>query len=268
MEWYCALTDHLLNEDYPNEDSIVNGENIANGGRSLKPTLPQMKHWVVELYKAILLYQMKSVCSYYRKQGLEFLCSLVNLDDWDGARKDVVDAENVLQNDWTLYNKVQTGDLWGKLIKLTEKSQSLLEDISQTLKDFIALQKEMQMDEKDMECLRDLFVVDPQDDMETIRQLSDQPAVLSPNISHFFCQSTDDKTHNSATAILRSLVWMVLIQQPHLISHLRSKHKNSGRSLFSDVNELVAMSHVFKSMLQDPSLSPVYFIVDALDECD
>jgi hypothetical protein len=28
------------------------------------------------------------------------------------------------------------------------------------------------------------------------------------------------------------------------------------------------MSHVFESMLKDPGLSPVYFIVDALDECD
>ena len=101
-----------------------------------------------------------------------------------------------------------------------------------------------------------------------IRQLSDQPAMLSPNVSHFFCQDTDDKTHNSATTILRSLVWMLLVQQPHLISHLPSNYKHKGRSLFSDGNALVAISCVFESMLKDPGLSPVYFIVDALDECD
>jgi hypothetical protein len=101
-----------------------------------------------------------------------------------------------------------------------------------------------------------------------IRQLSDQPAMLFPNVSHFFCQGTDDKTHNGATAILRSLVWMLLVQQLHLISHLRSNYKNKGRSLFSDGNALVAMSCVLESMLKDPGLSPVYFIVDALDECD
>jgi hypothetical protein len=101
-----------------------------------------------------------------------------------------------------------------------------------------------------------------------IRELSGQPAVLLPNVSHFFCQGTDDKTHNSATAILRSLIWMLLVQQPHLISHLRLKHKHRGRSLFTDGNALVAMSRVFKSMLKDPGLSPVYFILDALDECD
>jgi hypothetical protein len=45
-------------------------------------------------------------------------------------------------------------------------------------------------------------------------------------------------------------------------------YKHKGPSLFSDGNALVAMSSVFKSMLKDPSLSPVYFIVDALDVCD
>lgn len=61
---------------------------------------------------------------------------------------------------------------------------------------------------------------------------------------------------------------MLLVQQPHLISHLRSKYKHKGRSLFSDGNALVALSRVFESMLKDPDLLPAYFIVDALDECD
>lgn len=204
--------------------------------------------------------------------------------------------------------------------------EKLHKDIRQTLEQFIVQQKERQTDEEDTKCLCDLFVVDPQDDMETIemkkdellddaykwildtkeyaaftnwtnnksslsscrllwvkghagtgktmllmriiRQLSAQPAVLSPNVSHFFCQGTDDKSRNSATAILRSLVWMLLVQQPRLISHLRSKYKHKGRSLFSDGNALVAISNVFKNMLRDPGLSPLYFIVDALDECD
>jgi len=44
-----------------------------------------------------------------------------------------------------------------------------------------------------------------------IRQLSGQYAVLSPNVSHFFCQGTTNKVHKNATDILRSLVWMLLI---------------------------------------------------------
>jgi hypothetical protein len=45
-------------------------------------------------------------------------------------------------------------------------------------------------------------------------------------------------------------------------------YKHKSASLFSDGNVLVAISRVFKSMLKDPRLLSVYFIVDALDECD
>jgi len=100
-----------------------------------------------------------------------------------------------------------------------------------------------------------------------IRELSNQPFVLAPNLCYFFCQGTDT-TLNNATATLRSLIWLLLVQQPHLISHLRKKYKDSGPDLFKDRNAFYALSEAFQSMLKDPRLSPVYFAVDALDECD
>jgi hypothetical protein len=315
MDWYCNLTELLLNKD-----------NIVVGNKSFETILQQLEKTVVALYKALLLYQMRTVCSYYRNQGLVFLRGLANLDDWDGDLKSVTNAEVALQKDSDQYNSQHAKSSLGRLVELAETMKSLLGDVRQTLRDFIDLQKETQMDEEDTKCRRELFVVDPQDDMETIekkkdglledaykwilatkeyaaftdwsgeksplppcrllwinghagtgktmlligivRELSDQPAALSPNVSHFFCQGTGDKTHNNATAILRSLIWILLVQQPDLISHLRPMYKHKGASLFSDGNALVAMSRVFKSMLKDPSLLPVYFIVDALDECD
>jgi hypothetical protein len=315
MEWYCGLTEHLLNED-----------NIVVGSKSFETILRQLEKAVVALYKALLLYQIKSVCSYYRNQGLAFLRSLANLDDWDGDLKSVTDAEVALQKDSDQYSSQHAKSSLGRLVKLAEGMETLLGDVRRTLRDFIVQQKDVQMDKEDTKCRRDLFVVDPQDDMETIegrkdtllddaykwildtkeyaaftnwsndesplppcrllwvkghagtgktmlligiiRQLSDQSALLSPNVSHFFCQGTDDQTHNSAIAILRSLVWMLLIQQPHLISHLRTEHRQKGRPLFSDERAFIAVSRAFKCMLKDPGLSATYFIVDALDECD
>jgi hypothetical protein len=101
-----------------------------------------------------------------------------------------------------------------------------------------------------------------------IRQLSSQPAVLSPKVSHFFCQSTSDEAHKNATDILKSLVWILLVQQHHLISHLRPEHRQKGSSLFRDDRAFVALSRAFLRMLKDPHFSPTCFIVDALDECD
>jgi hypothetical protein len=47
--------------------------------------------------------------------------------------------------------------------------EKLVDDIHQDLRDFIALQKVARMSDQDEECLRDLFVMDPQDDMEIIQ---------------------------------------------------------------------------------------------------
>ncbi len=100
-----------------------------------------------------------------------------------------------------------------------------------------------------------------------IRELTSQPTELTPYLTHFFYQSTSADL-NSATATLRSLVWLLLIQQPHLIPHLRSKYEHAGSSLFTGEAAFIALSSVFKNMLKDPALLPVYFVVDALDECE
>lgn len=85
-------------------------------------------------------------------------------------------------------------------------------------------------------------------------------------LSYFFCQATDSRI-NSATAVLRGLLYMLLHQQPSLISHIRKKHNYAGKSLFEDANAWVALSEIFADVLQDTSLSATYLIIDALDEC-
>ncbi len=314
MNWYCALTERLLNED-----------SVEIGHESYKAILQRLEEKVVALYEALLLYQMKSVCRYYRHQSYTFLRDLANLDKWDADLRTVTDAEDSFRRDWDQYKRLYIEDVLEQLGKDAEKMRELLGDIRQDIREFIDRHKVMQMDDRDKKCLRDLYVVDPQDDMEKIeknkdmllgkaykwvldmdeyarftnwstagstlppcrlmwvkgdagtgktmllmgmiRELSSQPATLAPHVSHFFCQGTD-KTLNSATATLRSLVWLLLVQQPHLISHLRSKHENAGSSLFEGTGAFIALSNAFKSMLKDPHLSPVYFIVDALDECE
>ena len=336
MDWYCVLTDKLLEivnkdniadkGDNVNEDSNMNERNIANETQSPQSVRKRLEQRVVELYKAILLYQMKSICSYYRNQYQEFFLNLVDLKGWDGARTNVTTAENTLKEDWEQYNLVQVNDLWGTLIKHTGKMETQLGNIGATIRDVITQQKEMQGDEKKKQCLRDLYYIDPQDDMQRIlekkedlyegayewifederyaaftnlgesdlppcrvlwvkgvagtgktmllsgiiRKLSDQPAKLASTLSYFFCQSQGrtDKPLNSATATLQSLIWMLLLQQPNLIEHLLSKYETSGASLFSGENSFRALAGGFNSMLEDPQLSPVYFVVDALDECD
>ncbi|GAB1319506.1 NACHT domain-containing protein [Madurella fahalii] len=309
MDWYCALTKHLLDE---------------NNSDEFREVLSQLEKGIVDLYKALLLYQMKSVCSYYRNQGLVFLRGMLSLDDWDGDLGLVTTAEATVQNDAAQYSQELTKVSMGGLVRRAETMEKRLGDIHQDIRDFISLQKDARRDDFESACRRDLCVVDPQHDMERIekskdelldeafkwilrtpeyaaftnwddtgsdypprrllwikghagtgktmlmigiiRRLSLQPAALAPGVSFFFCQDTD-MALNNATAVLRSLIWLLLLQQPCLISHILQKHKDSGAGLFKDKNAFHALSEAFKNMLKDPLLQPVYLAVDALDEC-
>ena len=83
---------------------------------------------------------------------------------------------------------------------------------------------------------------------------------------YFFCQATDSRINN-ATAVLRGLIYLLVSQQPSLISYVRKKYDPAGKTLFKDANSWVALSEILTNILQDRSLSTTYFIIDALDEC-
>ncbi|KAJ6017959.1 hypothetical protein N7451_001338 [Penicillium sp. IBT 35674x] len=93
----------------------------------------------------------------------------------------------------------------------------------------------------------------------------DEISKLNPgSISFFFCQATDTRL-NYATAVLRGLIYMMIEQDPSLISHVRQRYDESGKQLFENPNAWHALSAIFVEMLQhseEPCL-----IIDALDEC-
>ncbi|KAH7061013.1 quinon protein alcohol dehydrogenase-like superfamily, partial [Paraphoma chrysanthemicola] len=91
-------------------------------------------------------------------------------------------------------------------------------------------------------------------------------ATNAVTVSYFFCQATDSRI-NTATAVLRGLLYMLVDQQPSLISHIRKKHDVAGESLFNDANAWVALTEIWADVLQDPDLRRTYLIIDALDEC-
>ncbi|KAJ4131382.1 hypothetical protein NW754_007758 [Fusarium falciforme] len=85
-------------------------------------------------------------------------------------------------------------------------------------------------------------------------------------LSYFFCQATEARLSN-ATAVLRGLIYLLVVQQPSLISHVREKHDHAGKQLFEDGNAWEALSKILAAMLNDPILDGAILVVDALDEC-
>ncbi|KAL4769224.1 hypothetical protein BDW60DRAFT_210310 [Aspergillus nidulans var. acristatus] len=88
----------------------------------------------------------------------------------------------------------------------------------------------------------------------------------SQSIAYFLCQATDPRLNN-ATSILRSLIYMLIQQQLHLISHLRRKY-DTNPNLFESANAFYSLSTIFEDIIQDSTQTTTYLLVDALDECD
>jgi hypothetical protein len=103
------------------------------------------------------------------------------------------------------------------------------------------------------------------DEISPLTRLRDKEAPTL--LSYFFCQATDSRINN-AVAVLRGLIYLLIDQQPVLVSHVRKKYDHAGKTLFEDGNAWVALSEIFTSILQDPNLKNTYLIVDALDECE
>ncbi|KAK6215747.1 vegetative incompatibility protein HET-E-1 [Colletotrichum tabaci] len=84
--------------------------------------------------------------------------------------------------------------------------------------------------------------------------------------AYFFCQATDFRL-NTATGVLRGLLYLLLIDQPSLVGRLRGKHDHAGKRLFEDANAWDVLCEMIMSILRDGTLPDVVLAIDALDEC-
>jgi hypothetical protein len=137
------------------------------GDKSFEEVLKRLEETIITLYEALLHYQMKSVC-YYRSQSLAILRGFANWDDWDGELKRVTDAETIVESMSVQYHRGYEASSLRQLVGSSKKMETLLDGIHKDLRDFMAQQKNAQIDDQDTECLQALFMMDPQDDMDLI----------------------------------------------------------------------------------------------------
>ncbi|KAJ6439240.1 Vegetative incompatibility protein HET-E-1 [Purpureocillium lavendulum] len=267
MEWYDAVTKHLLNEA---------GLEIKDGSLEV---MRQLEAKVVALYEALLLYQMKSICNYYRHQGYVFLRGLALRDDWDADLKIVTDAEATLQRDSDQYNRLEERNTLEKLVESGKGIEASLGDIRQDIRELIASQKTARSNDEGEKCLQALFVINPQDHMTRIEDEKDK----------LLYEAYEWMLHTYNYAAFTSwgqpelppcqLLW---IKGPAgtgktmlVMGIIRELSKRSAAlapsiSYFfcqgTDETEFYTLRRIFEDMLGDPALSAAYLIVDALDE--
>ena len=125
MEWYYAITGHLLDKD-----------GLGAGLESFESSRMLLESKAHLLYKSILLYQMRSVCSYYQNQTKTFFKAIAGLDDWDGSLRGVRDTEKGLLDDWERYDASKASTLRGELVNYAKGAEEQLKTLRQDLQDF------------------------------------------------------------------------------------------------------------------------------------
>ncbi|KAL7935407.1 hypothetical protein V8C35DRAFT_272036 [Trichoderma chlorosporum] len=293
MEWYWSLSHDLFN----GTGSTIHVNNNAPDTQS------SLLSRLVDLYKEIMSFQIKSICSFYRNRGLQLFRDVVMFDNWKESLKGIRTLELEFQNNHTTYMSLE-----GKRIS---------HQIKNCLESLVALQVN-NLEQHDRDCLRDLRITNPRDDR---KRLLDAKGGLLPGsyswviesimfqkwhrekqtnllwikgnpgkgktmmicgliqelehmephqdiLSYFFCQGTDPN-FNNAIAVLRGIIYLLLIQKPSLIQHVQQEYKNVGsRILFDGINAWITLSGIFVKLLQDPALDSACLVVDALDECE
>ncbi|KAK4205918.1 putative HET containing-domain vegetative incompatibility protein, partial [Rhypophila decipiens] len=94
--------------------------------------------------------------------------------------------------------------------------------------------------------------------------------VGNSSLSFFFCQNSDNRLNN-AVAVLKGLIYLLLVQEASLVSYLKTDCDRMGMGIFNAINNtnaFDALSNVFRQMIQHPRSETVYLAVDALDECE
>lgn len=298
MDWYWNLVGLLLDGDASTEVHELRG---------------QLEDHILQLYRKLLLYQMRSVCVYHQNPGVVFLKDMVKLDDWRGQLDEIKDLEAVIARDSEQYNSQRAQTHLRGLAATADRQCTEFQRIASAVQDQTIQQEQMYRDEKDEKCLQDLYETDPIHDKTRIQNskgglLRDSYAWVlnSPDfqqwrsdsrglfwirgdpgkgktmlicgiidelkkdpthpLAYFFCQATEQRL-NTATAVLRGLIYTLVRQHPPLISHVRKEYDGGGKRRFEGPNAWEVMSNILTAMLSDPILDAAVLVVDALDEC-
>ncbi|KAH8659477.1 hypothetical protein BGZ61DRAFT_523576 [Ilyonectria robusta] len=259
MEWYWNLVPLLLDE---------NKAEYSSAGLRV-----QLEKHVLQLYEKLLSYQMKSACLYHRNWAAVIGRDMVKIDDWAGQLIEIQEAEAAMQL-WKLTDAANAIEM-----NLQDIHSAIQDQIRQQEKrhqddrDKQCLTDLRETDPRDDKTriqgtkgglLRDSYRWildhddfqrwrnDPQSQLLWIKGdpgkgktmllcgIIDEPQQEpDKRLSYFFCQATEARLSN-ATAVLRGLIYLLVVQQPSLAC--------SGEA-------------------RPCGLDDAILIVDALDEC-
>ncbi|KAG4272783.1 hypothetical protein FPRO04_10298 [Fusarium proliferatum] len=160
MEWYWNLAELVL-QDISSVSSAALRTNLETQ--------------IIEFYKKLLLFQMRSVCLYYRNWAGVILRDVIKLDDWSGELNSIKDAENLMRNEIEQYDNQDIRLKLSTIETSALKQAESLEFICLILREEARLKDKNKQDEKDKDCLAALLITDPRMDKKRIQSQKGDP---------------------------------------------------------------------------------------------
>lgn len=86
------------------------------------------------------------------------------------------------------------------------------------------------------------------------------------DIIYYFCNSEDDR-NSTSSAILRALIWQIMMKRPALASLVLPYFQSQERAQ-AVVSTPGTLFGIFVQLAQDATMTPMYCLIDGLDECE
>jgi hypothetical protein len=281
MKWYSSLSQVILNDKH---EKLVKLRN-------------ELRDKIVDFYTTILSYVIKCTCATYN--GLtQIPKDMLKLDGWENILLTVQDKEiwfrNVISDysderkisylelladmhrstaDDKIMRKLFVINMKTELQSLQSRKDDLIPESFNWILDHPIFLKFADQDNDSVH--RRLWIKGKAGMGKTmlligvVQKLEDElgnqqeTRFNPPYLSYFFCQGTNEKL-NTATAVLRGLIWMLLRQDHSLIQHARVL---SEQNIDDNLSTFADLRNVFLGMLKSPIIRKVFLVVDALDEC-
>lgn len=82
----------------------------------------------------------------------------------------------------------------------------------------------------------------------------------------YFCDNKDER-RNTAVAVIRGLIFQLLLLRPTLFNHILPSFRTQKESLFAN-SSFETLWRIFETMVHDPVLGTINCVLDGLDECN
>lgn len=135
------------------------------------PIQSSMETDLIRLYKTLLEYQIRSVCSHHHTWLRNAGINLLKINNWEAKLESIQKEERLLNHNMKQYNSEMVKHNLQALLKNAQSQEETLVEIQETLEQGHKQAEWRHRDAMDNACLRDLCATDPRADKKRIEEM-------------------------------------------------------------------------------------------------